>query len=253
MVARGGACNLVGLAFAAVAIRPVIATMRITDARGWADRPKRDESLDDGSWMAGRAESPHITPLQPHATAMSALPPISTPRLVLRGLAPTDAPRMQHFLSDWEVVRTTGTIPHPYPEGAAEAFVADQPRRIREGEAHVFAITQADDGALMGCAELRLTPEHRRADLGYWIAPAYWGRGFATEAADAIVRYGFETLELHRVAADHFSHNPASGVVLERIGMRHEGHLRKHVLRWGKMEDIEKWGMLHTELRPRHA
>jgi len=75
--------------------------------------------------------------------------------------------------------------------------------------------------------------DHRRAELGYWIGVPYWGKGYATEAARSVVNYGFSTLELHRIFASHVPANPASGRVLTKIGMRHEGRLLGHILKWG--------------------
>ena len=68
-----------------------------------------------------------------------------------------------------------------------------------------------DDEVLVGAVGLRLKREHDRAELGYWIGVPYWGRGYATEAAAAVVGYAFETLGLHRVFASHYTKNAASG------------------------------------------
>ena len=94
---------------------------------------------------------------------------------------------------------------------------------------------------------LRIDQAHRRAELGYWIGTPFWGRGIATEAAKEMLRYGFEELRLHRIFAEHFAHNPASGRVLAKIGMKHEGCHRRHVLKWGEFVDAEQYGILREE------
>jgi ribosomal-protein-alanine N-acetyltransferase len=178
-----------------------------------------------------------------------ALPPtLTTERLVLRAFTADDAPAAQEYVSSWELASTTAAIPHPYPPGAALEWIGTHAGRHASGEAVILAVTLRDSGELVGSIEMRITAEHRRGDLGYWTGPPHWGRGYATEAADALVRWSFATLGLHRVFAAHFSRNPASGAVLRRIGMRHEGTLRSHVPRWGALEDLEVYGMLADEL-----
>ena len=70
---------------------------------------------------------------------------------------------------------------------------------------------------------------------------------YATEAAQAMVHYGFETLGLHRIYASYLPHNTASGRVLEKVGMRHEGRLRHHICKWGEFHDLEMYGMVNPE------
>lgn len=106
-------------------------------------------------------------------------------------------------------------------------------------------LNQSD--ALCGGVGLMIEPDHRRAELGYWIGVPYWGNGYATEAARTLVKHGFETLELHRIFASHFSKNTGSGKVLRKIGMRHEGCHRAPILKWGEFLDLEMYGMLASD------
>ena len=100
----------------------------------------------------------------------------------------------------------------------------------------------------MGCIGLRdIDRTHLQAELGYWIGVPYWGQGFATEAARAVVGYGFEMLGLNRIYAHHMTRNPSSGRVLERIGMRREGVLRERVLKWGRFEDVVIYAVLRSD------
>ena len=78
----------------------------------------------------------------------------------------------------------------------------------------------------------------------------YWGRGYATEAARAVVRYGFDTLALERIAARAFCRNPASSRVLRKIGMRHEGTQRKALPKYGELLDTELYAILREDLLP---
>jgi RimJ/RimL family protein N-acetyltransferase len=183
---------------------------------------------------------------------MPLLPTLTTPRLVLRAFVPEDAAAVHAQLQDIEMARTTATVPHPYPPGTAEAWIASHDQKREEGKV-VLAITLRDDGTLVGAMTLQLDTAHRRGELGYWVGRAHWGRGYATEAADAMMRWGFRALGLHRVHAAHMTRNPGSGAVLRKIGMRHEGTLRGHLLKWQMMEDLEVWGVLEDELEEREA
>jgi len=174
-------------------------------------------------------------------------PTMDTTRLVLRPFALADAAAVQALAGDREVAYSTLNIPHPYPDGAAEAWIGTLPEAYDRGEAAVFALALQDGGELVGTCGLRLELAHARAELGYWIGRDYWGRGLATEAAAAAVEFAFGRLGLHRVFAHHYSRNPASGAVLRKLGMRHEGTARSHALKWGKFEDIEQYGILNEE------
>jgi ribosomal-protein-alanine N-acetyltransferase len=178
-------------------------------------------------------------------------PTLTTARLVLRPFTDGDAPAAHAHVADWEVASTTAAIPHPYPAGAAEAWIATHARRHEAGEAVILAITLRDTGELVGSIEIRLIPPHKRGELGYWIGRPHWGRGYATEASAALLRWAFDTLDLHRVHAAHLGRNPASGAVLRKIGMRFEGRLRSHFEKWGVMEDLDVYGLLADELPPR--
>ena len=102
---------------------------------------------------------------------------------------------------------------------------------------------------LVGAVGLELQRDHDRAELGYWIGVPHRNRGYATEAARAVLGYAFETLGLHRVFAFHYSKNAASGRVLQKIGMTHEGRRRAHPLKWGEYLDNEVYGILRDEWR----
>jgi [ribosomal protein S5]-alanine N-acetyltransferase len=175
-------------------------------------------------------------------------PTLRTPRLLLRPFAAADAPTVHAVVSDREIAVSTLNIPHPYPDGLAEEWIAGQPKRWEAGEGAVFAAVLNDGGALVAAVGLDVSLPHRRGELGYWVAREFWNRGFATEAARAMVAFGFREMGLHRVQAQHFTRNPASGVVMQKLGMRHEGRLRHHLYKWGVHEDVEVYGLLEDEL-----
>ena len=123
-------------------------------------------------------------------------------------------------------------------------WIATQPEKYAEGRVASFAITERESGALVGTISLHPEPPHNRAELGYWIAKPYWGRGYATEAAEAMIAFGFDGIGLNKIHAAYFLRNPASARVIEKIGMTYEGHLREHDLKWGVYEDIKVHAIL---------
>jgi RimJ/RimL family protein N-acetyltransferase len=174
-------------------------------------------------------------------------PILQTERLRLRPLGAADASVVQRLAGEHAVADTTLFIPHPYPDGAAEQWIDLQAQDWKQQSGAGFAITSAETGELCGAIGLRLELTHARAELGYWIGVPFWGRGYCTEAAGAVVEFGFTQLHLRRVYACHFVRNPASGRVLQKLGMKPEGRLRQHVRRWDQFEDLECYGLLREE------
>jgi RimJ/RimL family protein N-acetyltransferase len=177
-----------------------------------------------------------------------AFTPLQTERLTLRLHAPSDIPALMPLIGAREVAATTLRIPHPYTESDAQDFIAATQDDLSSGSGLRLGIVVSDGDTLCGGVGLRIEPDHRRAELGYWIGVPYWGKGYATEAAKAMVKYGFETLRLHRIFASHIVSNSASARVLRKIGMRHEGRQRGHILKWGEFLDIEMYGMVASDV-----
>lgn len=174
-------------------------------------------------------------------------PVLRTERLWLRAFDLTDAPAVQALAGDERVASTTLNIPHPYEAGAAEAWILTHRQLYAAGVVISFAIVIQQTRELTGAIGLRLEARHQRAEIGYWIGVPHWNRGYCTEAARAVLEYGFGVLELNRVHAAHFTRNPASGAVMRKLGMLHEGRMRQHVLKNGVFEDIEKYAILRSE------
>ena len=124
---------------------------------------------------------------------------------------------MELLAGDALVAETTALIPHPYPPGAALEWIATHEAAAAAAREYTYAITEPG-GVLVGAIGLRphLT-EHE--NVGYWIGRPYWGRGYATAAAQALIAVGFGLIDLPTITASHLARNAASGRVMEKCGM----------------------------------
>jgi len=177
-------------------------------------------------------------------------PLLRTHRLLLRAFKPEDAAVVRALASDKDIASSTATMPHPYEEGVAEAWIGTHEEAFQQGESVILAITIPAPDLLIGCIGLELNQEHKRGELGFWVGKPYWNNGYCTEAVQVVLEYGFEILGLDRIYAFHFTRNPASGRVMQKVNMKHEGRMRQHFLKWGVREDLEVYGILKTDLRP---
>lgn len=174
-------------------------------------------------------------------------PTLETERLILRPFAVADAANVQRLAGDPAVFATSLGIPHPYEDGVAEEWIATHQEAFQSGKNVTFAVVLRSDNALIGAISLRVNEAHERAELGYWVGKPWWNRGYCTEAARAVLRYGFEGLGLNRICGHHFKRNPASGRVLQKIGMSYEGCLPRHVKKGEGFEDLECYGILRSD------
>ena len=158
-----------------------------------------------------------------------------TKRLVLRPGWTEDAPALAAAIGHEGVVRNLARAPWPYLLEDAEGFLA----LPRTAEQPRFVICERFGAhRLIGGIELMRVGEVW--ELGYWLTPGAWGRGYATEAARAVLDMARHTLGLRQVAARHYHDNPASGHVLAKLGFRETGRARTHALaRGGEVEGVE--------------
>ena len=172
---------------------------------------------------------------------------IEAPRLILRPFREADIPAIVRLLQLPDIARTTLNVPYPYDEDKAREWLTFQQRERKAGTGYTFAIVRREDGRLVGAIDIRPNSRHKKAEIGYWIGKPYWGRGYATEAARAIIRYGFETLGLNRIYALHFTGNPASGRVMQKAGMQFEGVLREDVKKGDAFQDHAVYAILRKD------
>jgi RimJ/RimL family protein N-acetyltransferase len=143
---------------------------------------------------------------------------LATQRLVLRAPRPADAKPLARLINDRRIAENTARIPHPYGLADARAFLAQSNRNLGEPS---FLISLADGTIIGGCGIAAASG--RDPELGYWIGVPHWGRGYATEAARALIDHAFEEPGCERLSARARVSNPGSRRVLEKCGFQWEG------------------------------
>lgn len=171
-----------------------------------------------------------------------------TRRLRLRELASHDAPAIVELFNDADVAQFHNLGPMTDISDAAEAI-----GRVREGTLAGrmlrWAITVPPiDLAIGTVGFLNISPADRRAAIGYDLARRCWGQGLATEAVGAVVRHGFQSLELHRIEADVMAGNERSMRLLRTHGFVEEGQLRDYAFFKGRFHTLVRFSLLATDL-----
>ncbi len=167
---------------------------------------------------------------------------IDTDRLTLRSPIAADAPAISGLLENWNVAHWLVRVPFPYRVEHAAAWIA---RSIEERVAGVgwpFLIADRDDGTLIGCMDMSIEGDARGGTLGYWLGEQYWGKGYATEAARAVIGFAFDILKLNEVNASALPENMRSMRVLEKAGLVHQGRGAEDTVERGRV-DTERFAL----------
>jgi len=178
---------------------------------------------------------------------MRELPTIQLDRLILRPFRLDDAKVVQELAGDKYIAETTLYIPHPYEDGIAEDWIKTHTVNFSENRKLELAIVHKEEKYLIGAICIGCNTKFDHGELAYWIGRKYKNNGYCTEAAKGIIRYAFEEMNLNRIYARYLGGNPASGRVMEKLGMKYEGRLRQHVRKWSKYEDLVHYGLLKDE------
>ena len=175
-------------------------------------------------------------------------PIIETNRLILRKITKVDASDMLKYLSEKEVVEPMGLAPFQ-----SEQDVWDEINWYKtiydEGTGIRWGITLKDSGEVIGsCGFLNLLPKHHRAEIGYELCREYWGKGIASEALEAVVKYGFHHYQLERIEALIEPANLRSQKLVEKQGFIREGLLRHYEFTCGKFDDLYMYSIIKEDL-----
>lgn len=184
---------------------------------------------------------------EPSLFDFSAFPVLTTDRLTLRPLRPSDAPDVLVFRSDWEVQKYNSPVYTSVAE--AEDLIERLRAEFEQQEGISWAVTLTSEDIVIGLFGFHhWSRHHRRAEIGYDLARAYWGRGIASEALRAMLPFGFRRLDLHRIYANTIADNHESVRLLERLGFQREGTRRESS--WeddGTFHDSAIYGLLRRE------
>ena len=174
---------------------------------------------------------------------------LTTERLILRPMRMEDAEAVTRWVSDRRVAEMTTLIPHPYSLADALGWLERVTSYDSKNIHQVFAITLREGGELIGCIGLHGDEDAPWAEFGYWLGVPFWGNGYATEALSEILRFGFEDRGLRRIEACHFAHNPASGRVMQKAGLVHEGTQKLRCQRDKQLFDRVNYGLIDEDWR----
>lgn len=169
-------------------------------------------------------------------------PVLETPRLLLRGLSRGDEAGLREAADHEAIAWGTAGVPHPYTLEDAVSFIEGRFDDFLGDSGGVFAVVEKESGSIVGCAGL-IPGRKGSVEIGYWITPSRWNRGYCTEAVKRLIAFAMEDLGMHRVFALHFPDNPASGRVLEKAGMKREGVMKGCLEKGGEFLDAVLWAV----------
>lgn len=172
---------------------------------------------------------------------------IQTERLVLRLFQKGDAETVVTLCHNYNLYKNTLYLPYPYCVNDALSWIENHYDHFMTDKSYEFAVTDKETGELYGAIALSNNKRFNQGEIAYWIGEPYWGNGYATEAAQSIIRFAFEEKKLHKVFARYFSSNPASGQVMKKIGMEQEGILKEHVIKDGIYKDLVYYGIINKK------
>jgi len=171
---------------------------------------------------------------------LSAFTPLTTQRLTLRPLRPSDAEELHRLINDWEISRTLAEVPFPYPRELADQWIASTAKQLADGAAYHLGVTEQEGAreVIVGGVGLRIDRERRAGKLGYWVGRRYWGRGIGGEAARRMAHWALANLDLDQLEATVAEGNLASIAILQRIGFRQISAGRESLLVRGGAHDV---------------
>ena len=175
------------------------------------------------------------------------LPPLESERLLLRRLCMRDAADLYDYSRDPEVARHVLWSAHTSP-AESRSYIRYMLRRYRLGEPSSWGIVLKSENRVVGTIGFMwIQEENASAEVGYSLSRSYWNQGIMTEALRMVLDFGFHKLKLNRIEAQHEVDNPASGAVMRKAGMAHEGILRQRLCNKGRFVDVALYAALRSE------
>jgi len=180
--------------------------------------------------------------LNKNSIEMKTFPTLHTPRLTLGQIEVSDIPTITAYASNPNVSKMLRTMPYPYAEKDAIFWLNKARTEFKKETAYIFRIGLRDRGEFVGGVGLHLKKAHQKAVIGYWIGEPFWGKGYVTEALGAVLKFGFETLNLNKIQAVYKADNTQSGKVMIKNNMVKEGEM---------VDDMYQNGQFYTLIQYR--
>ena len=179
---------------------------------------------------------------------MEIFPEITSERLILDQPLEKDRADLIFYLNETsEFSENTLSMPFPYTNDSADFWFKMSSEGFENKNAYIFAIRLKETEKIIGGIGLHLTPQHQKAEAGYWIAKDFWNKGYATEALKILLKFGFESLHLNKIYATYFPHNPGSGKIMEKCGMKFEATLKQEYVKNGNFMDVKRYFLLKED------
>lgn len=172
-------------------------------------------------------------------------PRIETERLILSELKEGDIPIVTGYLQDKIFSDLTSNIPYPYTEMHAAFWLKMSAEAFENNTGFTFAIRNKEE-QIVGAIGLHDRGDDK-AELGYWMGKPFWNKGYVTEAAGALIDFGFKELDINKIYATYFLHNPASGRIMEKTGMEQEALLKQHLKKGDEYFDIMMYSVFKNK------
>jgi RimJ/RimL family protein N-acetyltransferase len=170
---------------------------------------------------------------------------IETERLLLRIFKESDAKNVSRMCNNYNIYKSTLNLPYPYPLECALSWIVTHEQNFELDRMYEFAITDKNSGQLYGAIAISNHKQHKNGEMAYWVGEEYWGNGYGTEAAKAMIDFVFKEKSFHRVYARYFKSNPSSGKIMKKCGMVYEGTLKDHFYKNDSFEDLVFYGIIN--------
>ena len=148
--------------------------------------------------------------------------------------------------NDENIYKTLLNPPYPYTQENAETWLKTREKSKEKGD-YCFKIINKKNNKIIGHISLDCRNNPKTAEVGYWIEEESWKNGYATEALKAIIKFGFETLELHKICSAYYKDNPASGRVMQKCNMEYEGTQKEQIFKNGIYHDKVLYGIINKK------
>ena len=171
-----------------------------------------------------------------------------TARLIIRPYKNNDAKALLSVMNDYNIYKTTYGIPHPCDIHYVKRWIKFVTDNLSSGNSFEYAVIEKSSGIYLGnVGVINIDNISKRCDISYFINPHYWGYGYATEASAEMIKFAFLNLDMVRVGGMCMNINPVSARVMEKLGMKHEGVLRKYFCKDNNWIDASNYSILKEE------